>query len=85
MYKGATMIRTQVYLTESEKQKLTFLIEETGQSQSELIREAIDQFAEQKIKQKKNTIKTLEMAKGLWKDRKDLPDFSKLRKEWDDR
>lgn len=26
---------------------------------------------------------SLKAAKGLWKDRDDLPDFDKLRKEWD--
>lgn len=83
--KGAMMVRTQVYLTDMEKNKLCLLSDETGQSQSELIREAIDQFVDKKIKQKKSRCEALRAAKGLWQNREDLLDFSNLRKEWDER
>ena len=42
------MIRAQIYLTSKERQKLYVLTNETGNSQSELIREAIDIFLEEK-------------------------------------
>lgn len=30
-----------------------------------------------------NRVKKMRQARGLWKDRQDLPDFRELRKEWD--
>ncbi len=77
------MIRVQIYLTSVEKQKLRALAHETGHSQSELIREAIDRFIEISLMQKKNKLSAIQAAKGLWQDRTDLPDFIELRKEFD--
>lgn len=38
------------------------------------------------VKQKKNRHEErLRVAKGLWKDRNNLPDFSELREEWNER
>lgn len=77
------MLRSQVYLTETEKEKLNLLSEETGKSQSKLIREAIDLFILHKLEGKLNKITAIKAARGLWKDRVDLPDISKLRAEFD--
>ncbi len=38
------MVRTQVYLTESEREALRMLSESSGKKKSELIRQAIDEF-----------------------------------------
>lgn len=38
------MIRTQVYLTDQQRSELALLSKSKGKKQSELIREAIDQF-----------------------------------------
>ena len=46
------MLRSQVYLTEIEKKELNLLSEETGKSQSELIREAIDLLIQHKLEKK---------------------------------
>ena len=78
MYKLAYMLKSQVYLTEMEKQQLSFLAKKTGKSQSALIREAIDLF----IIYKKNRKKAIQTAAGIWKNRTDLPDFEKLRREF---
>ena len=75
------MIRTQVYLTEEEKKGLNRLSNETGIAQSELIRSAIDLFLENTSESSK--MDRLKIMKGIWKDRKDLPDFSRMRKEFD--
>ena len=77
------MIRAQIYLTSIERQALHQLVSTTGKSQSELIREAIDQFLESKLKQKQNKLSILHAVKGIWAKRDDLPDFSNLRKEFD--
>lgn len=81
--KGFKMIRTQIYLTEQEHSKLGVLSHDLGLSQSALIREAIDLFLQNKIEMNQERESILKKAKGLWKNRKDLPDFDNLRKEWD--
>ncbi len=75
------MIRTQIYLTKRQRDELTAICKVLGKKQSEVIREAVDQFIEQmrNIRHKK----VLEEAAGIWKDRTDLPDFRKIRVEWD--
>jgi|TARA_Y100000294_G_scaffold165955_1_gene173930 metal-responsive CopG/Arc/MetJ family transcriptional regulator len=75
------MIRTQVYLEESASKKLRSIAIQTGKKQSELIREAISKFIS--IAQNKDPIARMQKAKGIWKNRKDLPNFKKLRGEWD--
>jgi len=75
------MIRTQIYLTDRQRAKLTIIAENMGKKQSELIREAIDRLIEQADQSQKKT--ALKEAAGIWKDREDLPDFRELRTEWD--
>jgi predicted transcriptional regulator len=75
------MIRTQIYITEAEQQKLHFLAKDMDMTQSALIREAIDQFIAHKLKRKLDRQAILQSAKGLWSNRDDLPDFDLLRKE----
>ena len=75
------MIRTQIYLTEEERDALQALAAESGKKQSELIREAIDSLiGKLGTKQRKAVIGRVA---GMWKDRKDLPDFRSLRSDWD--
>lgn len=77
------MIRTQIYLTQNERDKLIQLSQELGLHQSALIREAIDQFIENKLSEKRKKKDALRAASGLWNSRDDLPDFGSLRKEFD--
>jgi hypothetical protein len=60
---------------------LANLADRTGKSQSELIREAIDRYFTSGRRADRLTL--LQEARGLWKDREDLPDFSALRSELD--
>ncbi len=74
------MIRTQVYLTESERSGLKELAESTGRKPAELVRLAVDQFIafHQVDRQKEARMK----AAGMWRHREDLPDVEKLRDSW---
>lgn len=75
------MVRTQIYLTETEQQALRVLSRRTGRSQSELIRQAIDSMLAQAQPTDRRSL--LQQARGLWQGRSDLPDFAALRREWD--
>ena len=75
------MFRTQIYLTEEERVALQKLAKESGRGQSELIREAVDTYVAQQSPARKAA--ALDDAAGMWRDRDDLPDFAKLRDEWD--
>ena len=75
------MIRTQIYLTEHQRNELATIAKSFGKKQSELIREAIDRLIEQTGKNHREMV--LRRAAGIWKDRTDLPDFKSIRAEWD--
>ena len=75
------MVRTQIYLTEIEQQALRVLSRRTGRSQSELIREAVDQLIAKSEKPDRRAL--LQQARGIWQAREDLPDFAALRRELD--
>jgi Ribbon-helix-helix domain len=77
------MIRTQVYLTNKERQELLLLSKELGLQQSSIIREAIDLYIENKRLEKRKKSNAMQAASGLWADRDDLPDFEKIRREFD--
>ena len=75
------MVRTQIYLTEQQRDKLAAIAKTVGKKQSELIREAIDRFIDQVSSSRRELV--LCEAAGIWKDRTDLPDFNTIRVEWD--
>jgi len=75
------MIRTQIYLTEQQRNELATIARSFGKKQSELIREAIDRLIDQTGKNRRELV--LREAAGIWKDRTDLPDFKSIRAEWD--
>ncbi len=75
------MVRTQIYLTEEERDGLHTIARSTGKKQSELIREALDNFLNLRTGDRRTAI--LKDAAGMWKDRNDLPDFDTARRSWD--
>ena len=77
------MVRTQIYLTPAERSRLAALAAETGRKQSELIREAVDQFIHRSSAGEREAV--LNRTAGIWRSRKDLPDFRALRAAWDRR
>jgi len=75
------MVRTQIYMTKSQRDGLKAIAKNAGKKQSELIREAIDRLLDEVSCGRRETV--LREAAGIWKDRKDLPDFRAMRAEWD--
>lgn len=71
------MIRTQIYLTEQEQTALKALTRQTGKSQSELIRDAVDRLLAQF--DSRSRLDKLRAARGMWKNRDDLADFEATR------
>lgn len=77
------MVRTQIYLTETQQQTLRRLAVSTRQKQSALIRRAIDQYLSAEAHE--DRLSLLRQGRGLWKERQDLPDVAALRQEVDRR
>lgn len=77
------MIRTQIYLEESASKKIRSIAAQSGKKQSEIIREAIDHYISSSLHD--DPKKRLQKAKGIWKDRNDLPKLETLRGEWERR
>jgi len=75
------LVRTQIYLTERQREELAAIAKTMGKKQSELIREAVDRLIEEEGRSKRETV--LRQAAGIWKNRTDLPDFRAMRAEWD--
>lgn len=75
------MVRTQIYLTERQRDELAAIAKSAGKKQSELIREAVDHLIDQSGRSRREAV--LRAAAGVWKDRRDLPDFRATRAEWD--
>lgn len=80
------MTTAQITLTDSQTDALQELARLTGKSEDELLQEAVNvvikEVGEAEAKRQK-WLESLKKAKGMWKDRDDLPDFEQLRKEWD--
>ncbi len=75
------MIRTQIYLTEHQRDELAAISKTAGKKQSELIRDAVNRLIDQSGRSRREVV--LREAAGIWKNRKDLPDFKATRAEWD--
>jgi hypothetical protein len=75
------MVRTQIYLTEGQRDELAAIAKTVGKKQSELIRDAIDLLIDKAGSSRRELV--LREAAGIWKDRTDLPDFKAIRAEWD--
>jgi len=74
------MNRTQIYLTEEEQKALRAIANLRETTQSEVIREAIDQYIVKH--QQAYRVQMLREARGIWADRDDI-NATALRAEWD--
>ncbi|HKQ04127.1 MAG TPA: CopG family transcriptional regulator [Blastocatellia bacterium] len=75
------MLDTEINLTEQERNALQEISRRTGKTEGELVREALDQFIAQF--QNEDQRRLMQKARGIWKDRQDLPSLQELRNEWD--
>ena len=80
------MTTLQINLTNSQIDALHKLSEQTGKTEDELLQEAVAKFVSEVSEaesERQERLNRLRRARGIWKDRGDLPDFEKLRAEWD--
>ena len=71
---------TEINLTEQERNALREISRRTGKTERELIREAIDQLITQF--RRGDRCSRMRKARGICKDRQDLPALEDLRREW---
>lgn len=75
------MNRTQIYISREEQRRLKRLSKLTGKSRSALIRDAIDRYLrDESDSDWKGRIMSVA---GMWKSRKDLPNFDAVRASLD--
>jgi len=70
-----------ITLTDQESKALRAIAQQTGRTQDELIREAVEQLIAQFHHSDRRAL--LVQARGMWKDRNDVPALETLRNEWD--
>ena len=75
------MIAAQLKLTEPETEALREMSFRTGKTEEQLIREAIHALLDNP--ENIDRLSLLRQARGMWKDRNDLPDLRELRAEFD--
>lgn len=75
------MVRTQIYLTEEERDGLEAVAKSTNKKQSEIIREAVDRFLDMTRGNRREAI--LKEAAGMWRNRNDMLDFAATRRSLD--
>ncbi len=79
------MERTQIYLTREQREELKILAELRSQTQSELIRIAVDRLLKEELPSA-SASELLEQSFGVWAGRDDLDElFAELRQEMDER
>jgi hypothetical protein len=71
----------ELHLTEQEQTALETMAQRAGKTPDELVHDAIKQLIAQF--QSEDRLRLLRQARGMWKDRSDLPILTDLRREWD--
>lgn len=70
----STMVRTQVYLTGQQSERLQALSQLTGRTQSDLIREGVDSIVQQ-LEAKRDWKTAVMGIVGIWADHDRVEDF----------
>jgi hypothetical protein len=76
-------VLTTITLTEAERAWLQLVSKRTGKGPQELLQEALDLLADRYSAS--DRLGSLRQARGIWKDRDDLPNLMELRAEFDRR
>lgn len=66
------MKRTQIYLTVPQHEQASRLALEVGQSLSDVVREALDEYLARRKRQRMEFLGALDRASGVWRQRADL-------------
>lgn len=74
------MTTAKVTLTKSETQAIQSISQSKGKTQEEILHDAVEQFLARHTAE--NRLANLRQARGLWRERRDSPDYAKLRDEW---
>ena len=78
------MVRTQIYLTDQQKRRLEQIAAATGKRQSDLIRQALDDYLARHPPG--DWKQALRACYGMWADREDVAELhERTRRESDDR
>lgn len=72
------MVKKQIILEEEKASQLKAVAMRTGKTESELLHEAVERYLDDLESEKK--MHDFMSAFGIWKHRRDLPDFKKIRK-----
>lgn len=75
------MTSTEIKLTDQEHASLTTIARQIGRTEAEVLQEAVRRYIT--LFQANNRRQLLAQARGMWRDREDLPDLSSLRRELD--
>ena len=75
------MLTAHITLTDTESRIIQDITKSTGKTLDDVLHEAIEQFIARFTSQDRWAV--LRQARGMWKDRDDLPDFEAMRREWD--
>jgi len=70
-----------LHLTGQEETALATLAQRMGKTPDEIVHDAVKQLIAQF--QSEDRLSLLRQARGMWKDRTDLPSLPDLRREWD--
>ena len=75
------MATAQIRLSDQQRKALRTIAQQTGKTEDEIIREAVEQFISQFQGTDRRAL--LQQACGMWRDRTDLPALATLRSELD--
>ena len=75
------MATLHIDLTDQENDSLLTIARHKGKSQDELLHDAIQDLISQFQQEDRQAL--LQSARGIWKNRTDLPSPEELRRDWD--
>jgi hypothetical protein len=75
------MAIAELHLTEQEQTALATIAQRMGKTPDEVVHDAVKQLIAQF--QSEDRLSLLRQARGMWKERTDLPSLTDLRREWE--